>query len=230
MSRRLSLQWTCLFFLTLATAPASAQDVAKYREFSLGSSMASVVELTGSRATDVRTLHEKPFLLQELLWRPRYSTGRTLPDVDPVREVIFSFSGDRLYRITVYYDRTRTAGLTHDDLVLALTDIYGAPAAATTHTERRDRFEPSEAATLIAFWERGDMMVSLYWSDSRAGYGLRVMSQTGESEARLTMAEAVALDAREAPAREAARLKQDADDLKAADERARETNKGAFRP
>ena len=229
MSRRLSLQWACLFFLTLAIAPASAQDVAKYREFSLGSSVASVVELTGSRAADLRTLHEKPSLLQELLWRPRYSAGRTLPDVDPVREVIFSFSGDRLYRVNVYYDRTRTAGLTHDDLTLALTDIYGAPAAMTP-TGRRDRFEPSEAATLIAFWERGDTLVSLYWSDSRAGYGLRVMSQAGESDARLAVAEAVALDEREAPAREAARLKKDADDLKAADERARETNKGAFRP
>jgi hypothetical protein len=229
MSRHFSRQWVCLFFLTLAIAPASAQDVGKYREFSLGSSVASVVELTGSRAADLSTLHEKPSLLQELLWRPRYSAGRTLPDVDPVREVIFSFSGDRLYRITAYYDRTRTAGLTHDDLILALTDIYGAPVA-TTRARSRDRFEPSEAATLIAFWERGDTMVSLYWSDARAGYGLRVISQAGESEARLAVAEAVALDAREAPARETARLKKDADDLKAADERARETNKGAFRP
>ena len=227
MSRHLSPQWACLFFLTLAIAPASAQDVAGYREFSLGSSVASVVELSGSRAAEVRTLHERPSLLQELLWRPRYTAGRALPDVDPVREAIFSFSGDRLYRITVYYDRTRTAGLTHDDLVLALSDIYGPPAA-TTRSERRDRFEPSEAATLIAFWERGDTMVSLYWSDARAGYGLRVISQQGESEARLAMAEAVATDEREAPAREAARVKKDADDLKAADERARETNKGAF--
>ena len=56
------------------------------------------------------------------------------------------------------------------------------------------------------------------------------MSQSGEADARLAVAEAVALDEREAPAREAARLKKDADDLKAADEQARETNKGAFRP
>jgi hypothetical protein len=229
MSGHLSRQWACLFFFTLAIAPASAQDVAKYREFNLGTSVASVVALSGSRAADVKTLHEEPALLQELLWRPRYSAGRALPDVDPVREAIFAFSGDQLYRITVYYDRTRTTGLTHDDLVRALTDIYGAPAP-TTRSERRDRFEPSEAATLIAFWERGDTLVSLYWSDARAGYGLRVMSQQGESKARLAMAEAVATDEREAPAREAARQKKDADALKAADERARETNKGAFRP
>jgi hypothetical protein len=38
------------------------------------------------------------------------------------------------------------------------------------------------------------------------------------------------LDDREAPQREAARQKQDADDRRAAEEKARSTNKAIFRP
>jgi hypothetical protein len=82
----------------------------------------------------------------------------------------------------------------------------------------------------IATWEQGDTMVTLSWSDYRAGYVLVVMSQVRESAASLATAAAVALDEREAPAREEARRKKDAEDQKAAEERARETNKGAFRP
>ena len=230
MSLRPSLGWTCLILVMLATAPAFAEDSGKYREFSLGSTVASVLQLTGSRPAEVRTLHQRPSLLQELVWRPRYSPGRVLPDVDPVREMVFSFSDDQLYRIAVYYDRTRTAGLTHDDLILSLKGIYGVPLASAQRSGRRERFEPTDATMPIAMWEQGDTLVSLYWSDYRAGFGLSVMSQTRDSAARLAQSAAIVLDEREAPAREAARQKKDDEDLKAADERARATNKGAFRP
>jgi hypothetical protein len=230
MSLRPALGWACLFMVTLATAPASAEESGKYREFTLGSTTASVFELTGSRPSDLKTMHERPSVLQELVWRPRYSPGRALPDVDPVHEMVFSFSDDRLYRIAVYYDRTRTAGLTHDDMILALRGIYGAPSPSAVRAEVLDRFEPAGAAMPIAAWERGDTLVSLYWSDYRAGFGLLVMSRAEESSARRAAETAVALDEREAPAREEARRKKDAEDLKAADERARTINKGAFRP
>jgi hypothetical protein len=230
MSLRLSLGWTCLLLIALATAPASAENSGKYREFTLGSTAASVLELTGLRPSELKTLHERPSVLQELVWRPRYSTGRALPDVDPVREMVFSFSDDLLYSITVYYDRARTAGLTPDDLILALKGVYGVPLAVAKRHERLARFAPSDASLPVATWERGDMVVSLSWSDYRAGYVLVVMSQVRDSAARLATAAAIALDEREAPAREEARRKKDAEDQKAAEERARESNKGAFRP
>jgi hypothetical protein len=229
MSLRLSLRWTCLFLLTLATASAFA-DSGKYREFTLGSTATSVLELTRLRPSELKTLHDRPSVLQELVWRPRYSTGRALPDVDPVDEMVFSFSDDRLYSITVYYDRARTAGLTHDDLILALKGVYGMPLASAKRYQRLVRFAPSDAAMPIATWEQGDTVVSLSWSDYRAGYVLIVMSQARESAARLATAAAIALDEREAPAREEAKQKKDVEDQKAAEERARETNKGAFRP
>ena len=230
MSLRISLGCTCLFLLTLAPAPALAEDSGKYREFTLGSTVASVLELTGSRPSELRTVHDRPSMLQELVWRPRYSAGRALPDVDPVHEMIFSFSDDQLYSITVYYDRTRTAGLTHDDLILALKGVYGVPMPSAKRHERLARFAPSDVAMPLATWEQGDTVVSLSWSDYRAGYVLVVLSQTRESAARLATTAAIALDEREAPAREEERRKKVAEDQKAAEERARESNKGAFRP
>jgi hypothetical protein len=96
--------------------------------------------------------------------------------------------------------------------------------------ERLARFAPSDVALPLATWEQGDTVVSLSWSDYRAGYVLVVLSQTRESAARLATTAAIALDEREAPAREEARRKKVAEDQKAAEERARESNKGAFRP
>ena len=161
MSLRLALGWACLFTIALATAPASAEEPGRYREFTLGSTTASVLELTGSRPSDLKTMHERPSVLKELAWRPRYTPGRALPDVDPVREMVFSFSNDRLYRIAVYYDRTRTAGLTHDDMILALKGVYGAPLASAARAERQERLEPADASMPIAAWGRGDTLVSL---------------------------------------------------------------------
>src|SRR4030095_3843956 len=95
MSLRISLGCTCLFLLTVAAAPARAEDAGKYREFTLGSTVASVLELTGSRPSELRTVHERPSVLQELVWRPRYSAGRELPDVDPLNDIVFTFSNDQ---------------------------------------------------------------------------------------------------------------------------------------
>jgi hypothetical protein len=230
MRLRSPVQWACLCLITFAALTASAEEAGKYREFSLGATAQSVLLLTRAQASDLKTLHQRPAALQELAWRPRYSAGRTLPDVDPVGEIVFSFYEDQLYRIAVHYDRARTAGLTHDDLVRALVGEYGEPLTATPHLKGRNSNAPADAVTPIARWERGDTQVSLFWSDYRAGFGLLVTSEALEGLARGASVAATALDAREAPAREAARQKKAAEDLKAAEELVRQTNKGAFRP
>jgi len=57
-----------------------------------------------------------------------------------------------------------------------------------------------------------------------------VMSVPLEGLARSASASAVVMDTREAPAREAALLKRQQDEAKVAEEKARTTNKGVFRP
>jgi len=215
--------------VALAVVPVSAQDVGQYRGFLLGSTLMSVTELTGSRASDVKTVHARPVLLQELAWNPQYSTVRSAPGLDPVREVVFTFYDDQLYKIAVHYDRSRTAGLTHADMVTALTSVYG-PSLLPSSSIRRARTGPADLITPIAQWERGDTRVSLHWSDYRAGFGLIVLSQRLDDLARDASIASVAMDVREAPAREAARQKKEADDRQAAEDRTRATNIGAFRP
>ena len=232
MSPRTSLRWACLFLLVLSAAtPALAEETGKYREFRLGSAVASVLTLTGSPASSVKTVHDQPALLQVLEWRPRYGAGRTLPDVDPVRDVVFSFLDDRLYQIAVTYDRARTAGLTRDDLIKAVALDYGAPVAAPSRVAASVGLQsPFDLRQIIALWERDGTLVSLFWSDYRAEFGLLVASQALEEPARLASAAAKVIDEREAPAREAAKRKKEIDDLKSAAEQTRDTNKGAFRP
>ena len=231
MSSHFSLRWMCLLVVALAAVPASAEDVAQYREFPLGSTVMSVSDITGSRASDLKTVHARPALLQELAWSPRYSARGATPDVDPVREIVFTFYNDQLSRIAVHYDRARTAGLTHADMVRALTQVYGPPLVPTSRVAGRGPMAPADVVTPIAQWESGDdTIVSLHWSDYRAGFGLIVMSQRLDDLARSASVTAVALDVREAPMREAARQKKEADDRQAADDKTRATNIGAFRP
>jgi len=56
--------------------PASAQDLSRYREAAFGSSVSAVVAMTGTQAADVKVIHQRPSLIQELAWRPQYAVGR----------------------------------------------------------------------------------------------------------------------------------------------------------
>ena len=51
----------------------SAQELSRYRAYILESSLESVISVSGARAADVKTLHERPAKIQELEWRARTS-------------------------------------------------------------------------------------------------------------------------------------------------------------
>ena len=54
----------------LTSRPLQSQDRSRYRDFRLASNLASVSTLTGMAATDVKTIHQRPAVMQELEWRP----------------------------------------------------------------------------------------------------------------------------------------------------------------
>ena len=83
-----------------------------------------------SRSTDVKTIHQRPSVLQELEWRlSRWNVGTLEPSTDPVGQITFGFLDDHLYRIVADYQRERTEGLTDADMIAAISASYGAPAA-----------------------------------------------------------------------------------------------------
>ena len=104
---------------------AGAQDLSRYRDIAFGSSVSSVVAVTGASTGAVKVIHQRPALIQELAWRPQYSVGRPGERIEAVKEVTFRFHDGQLFRITVVYDARLVEGLTNADLIDAVSAVYG---------------------------------------------------------------------------------------------------------
>jgi hypothetical protein len=176
---------------------------------------------------DLRTLHTRPALIQELSWRPPYVSGNAPGDRDSVRAIVFSFIDDSLYRIAVAYDSAETEGLTSSDMIAALTEPYGLPTARPRPVRRNDSL--SFAAPIARWTGDGTTVVLSHTAYSRT-FSLVIASTAIEARARQAEATAVRLDAREAPALEVARAAAADAAAKADAAQTRSTNKEAFRP
>lgn len=82
----------------------------------------------------------------------------------------------------------------------------------------------------VARWGDANYSVVLYRSTYSPGFRLVVISTRHDGLARTAGAQARRQDEREAPQREIARLKQEAEDVRVSQEKARLPNKAAFRP
>ena len=216
--------------ILLASSPVAAADLGTYREFTIGTSTAAVIALTGAAERDVKTLHERPALLQELSWRPRYASGRNAASRDSVASIVFSFMDNQLFRMAIDYDRSRTEGLTKEDMITSLSAMYGPRSTQPAPTASRPAFDSLDTPTVFATWRQGDVMLTLNQSTYGGDFSLVVISIPLEALARKAQATAVTMDAREAPVREAARVKEQADAARAAAEKTRTTNKDTFQP
>src|SRR5438045_9025958 len=99
-----------IFTTTLSTAalftPALlAGDFSRYRDFQFGMDLIVVEKQVELKTSDVKTIHQRPAVIQDVEWRPRYA-GSTAPD--SVKDVLLSFYNGQLYRIVVSYDRYQT--------------------------------------------------------------------------------------------------------------------------
>jgi hypothetical protein len=82
----------------------------------------------------------------------------------------------------------------------------------------------------IAQWGDVDYLVGLYRSSFASEFRVVVTSPRLEALARTAAAEAIRLDEREAAQREVDRKQKEADDTRAAQEKARLANKATFTP
>ena len=208
---------------------ARGQAQGRYRDFQLGSSLDSIAALSGGSTSQATTVRDHPIVLKDLQWRRPYSVAGQTPD--SVQQIAFSFFNDQLFRMVVDYDRESTEGLTDADMVEALSTMYGARAKITTRPTSGpiDQID-QESGTRIARWADGDFGAVLYRSSYASGFRLVVTSTRLTARARTAEAEAVRLDEREAPQRERARQKKEAEDARAAREKARLSNKATFIP
>jgi hypothetical protein len=222
--------------LLLSTAALSGQTKPHYRDFVLGSDLSSVSAQVKASAADVRIIHQRPALIQDLQWRPPYfAIDSNQPRKDPVQQIVFSFYNDQLFRLTIDYDRQRIEGMTEADLISALTDVYGpvTTPGPTPKPKTTPRFASSidvQWGIPVSQWGNAEYSVVLCRSSFGTGYQVVVTSTPLEALARSADAEALRLDEREAPLREIARQKQEADTARASQEKARAANKATFQP
>lgn len=139
---------------------------------------------------------------------------------------------DQLFRVTVEYDSERTEGLTDRDMTEAISAIYGAEVKPTvSRTRPTPALYEEDSGTPVARWGDATDSLMLYRSSSYATrFRLVLTAEPLAALARTAAARAGVLDDREAPQREATRAKQEAADRRAAEEKARSTNKAIFRP
>src|SRR4249920_1020750 len=123
-----------------------AGDLSRYRDFQLGMELGAAEKRAELNASDVKTIHQRPAVFQDLEWRPR-----AFPAADPVKDVLLSFYNGRLFRIVANYDRYRTEGLTAADMIDGISATYGA--AAQPAAEILFPGLNSEKVKVIARWE-----------------------------------------------------------------------------
>src|SRR5437879_6317404 len=214
------------FVVLLLTAPLlRAQDLSKYRHFTLGMSLTRVWERIDQKMADVKVIHGRPALVQELTWWPPNLPGTSYQS-DTVEQILFSFYNGELYKISVTYDRSSTEGLTAEDMVKSISAKYGPATyvALAIDSATNDRYDVMQKP--VASWEDAQYSFNLVRSSSTDRLGLIIYSKRVNAEAELAIAEAVKLEEQEGPNREAERQKKQTDDL----EVARQKNRKIFHP
>ena len=215
----------CLVALLLLTPLLRAQDLSKYRHFTVGMSLTKLLERTDQKMTDVKIIHNRPALIQELTWWPPNVPGTSLRP-DSVEQILFSFCNGELYKISVTYDRPSTEGLTEADMVKSISAKYGPATivAPEIDSATSDRYNSKQKP--VASWEDAQYSFSLVRSSFGDALGLVAFSKRVNAQAELAIVEALKLDEQEGPKRDAERQKKQMDDL----EIVRQKNQKSFRP
>lgn len=210
-----------------AVSAASATDLSKYRAFQLGSDISTVAKQTGTSVADAKTIHSRPALIQEIQWRPANSGG--VPQTESAKDVVLSFLDGKLYQITVKYDRYDTEGMTTEDMVQAISAMYGIstkpPASA-----KPAQTSYGDEELVLAQWQDSEHRFDLIRTSYGPSFRLVGVLKQMESSARVAITKGASLDQQEAPEREAARIASEAEAAGVKLDKARAENKPKFRP
>ena len=212
----------------LAT-PTDAHDFSRYREVQFGMDLAAVAKLTDMESSKAKALHQRPAVIQELKWLPELSLSSP-PQTDPVRDILFSFYNDELFRIVVSYDRYRTEGMTTEDVIEAVSTKYGAATRPAAEISFSSSHVYNDSEVVLARWEDSQYSFNLFRSSYQPTFGMVAFSKRLDTLARAAIVEAIRLDEQEAPQREIERQKKADDENRAAQQKARVANKPNFRP
>jgi len=199
--------------MILLSAPViHGQDFSKYRNFSFGTSLASVSKQVDRQPIDAEVIHQQPALIQELTWYPPQPYGSSRP-AEPVEKILFSFCNGELYRMLVFYDSSAIKGLTDEDMIRAVSAKYGT--ATKPVADVNFPTNPSYRATekVVARWEDSQYSFNLFRSSASNTFAIVMFDKRMDAQAGVSIAESVQLEQQEAPLKEAARVKNENDAL-----------------
>jgi hypothetical protein len=215
----------CIAASLLFVPLACAQDLSKYREFALGSSLTKLLTQAGAKPSDVTVVQSAPALIQQLTWWPVKSYQTAAP-TDAVQEVEFFFFNGALYKIAVTYENSATEGLSVEDMVRIISLKYGAGTMAVADNNPPASVGYSSSAKAIAAWQDPQYSIALSRFPLSSVFQLIMFSKQLNAQADTAIAHAAAQDREDAPAKEMAREKQAAADQ----ETVRQANLKAFQP
>ena len=227
--QRTAFRSTLAAFLMLGAMSAAglAGDLSKYRNFDLGTDLATVAKQVAADPSQAKMIHSRPALIQELEWRPQPLGASS--QTEPVQNVLFSFYDGELFRITVDYDRYQTEGLTVDDFVDAISATYG-PAAKPTAPANVAPASYGDQEEIVAQWQDSQYRFDLIRLSYGPTFRLVGVMKRLEAPAQAATLQAKRLDDQEAPQRDAARRASEEEAAKTKLEKARLVNKPKFRP
>jgi hypothetical protein len=224
------LRWILFAGIAIASSVAvlssAINDLSRYRDFKLGSDLSTVATQAGVSASQAKSIHLRPALIQELEWRPR-ALGWS-DKAESVQLVVFTFYNSELYRIVVTYDHDEIEGMTAPDVIQVISASYGAAATPPALSETvKGRYGDQER--VLARWQDTDYRFDLVRTSQGFNYRLIGVRRALEEPVEMAIQEALRLDDKEAPQREAAKLASEEEAAKAKLEKTRMLNKAKFR-
>jgi hypothetical protein len=210
----------------VSSAGTAPSDLSKYRNFQFGANLTTVLKQANKAMSQVRLVHSRPALIQELEWRPSSSTYSL---AEPSKDIVFSFYNGELFQIVVNYDHYDTEGLTSEDLVEAISASYG-PAVKPASPSKGAVGAYGEQDDIVAEWQDSQHCFYLLRASSGASFRLIGIAKKLAGPAEEAMTEARRLDAIEAPQREAQRVANEGEAERLKLEKARLMNKPRFKP
>ena len=219
--------WTIGALIVCGSAQAAtAGDFSVYRSFRFEADITVVAQQTGSSAAQAKVIHSRPALIQELEWRPQPLGPSN--EREAASEIVFRFLDGALYRVEVTYDRFEIEGLTSDDLIAAISGLYGSAIRPDTPKPPSTSYDASEV--VVARWEDRQYRFDLVRASWSERFKLIGVAKNLDSSAIAAIQEAKRLDDREAPQRDAARRVTEQNAAASKLEDARAANKARFRP
>lgn len=218
---------SAIAWLAFSAVILNAADLSSYRGFTFGMALPAVAKQADVKLSEARSIHERPELIQELEWQPRRFPGPAA-QLDSVDQILFSFYNGQLFRMLINYDRSRTEGLTLDDMVDAISAQFGPASRDAAEIDFPSAY--NKKVPVLARWEDGQYAFSLIRSAYQPGFALVALSKRLDALAGTAAVAAIRLDDREAPQRELNRQRLREDQARLQQDKARLANKPGFRP